>query len=142
MGWEFAEPFSAQPTAEDMGEQEGPALLGGPSLRDGVEPMQGVAHGGDSLREEVAIFVLEAHFDGALAAVCGQPRDAVEQRGPAGDGFAVMVAVIEPRVEVPPVVEERDEVGHEPAGGQLVRRIAAPAPLVLEFVKAVLPAFV
>ena len=70
LGWEFAQPFSAQPAAEDMGEQEGPALVDGPSLRNGVEPMQGVAD----------------H----------------------GDGFAMMVAVVKPRVEVPPVVEQRD----------------------------------
>lgn len=68
LGWKFAEPFSAQPAAEDMGEQEGPALLGGPSLRHGVESLQGIADGGDRHCEEGAVFVLEAHFDGALRA--------------------------------------------------------------------------
>ena len=94
LGWEFAEPFSAQPAAEDLGGQEGPALLGGPSLCNDVAALQGVADQGDRCREEGAIFVLEAHFDGALAAVLGQPRAAVEQGGPAGDGFAVVVAAV------------------------------------------------
>lgn len=129
MGWEFAKPFSAQPTAEDMGEQEGPALLDGPSLRDGVEPLQGVADHGDSLRDQVALFVLQAHFDGALAAVLGEPRHAVEQGGTAGDGFTMVLAVEEPRVEVPPVVEQRDEVGHQPAGGELLRGVAGKSPI-------------
>ena len=106
--WEFAQPLSAQPAAEDMGEKERPALLDGPSLRNGVEPMQGVADHGDGLHDGVAVFVLQAHFDGALAAVRGESPDAVEQRGPAGDGFAMMLAVVKPRVEVPPVVEQRD----------------------------------
>ena len=105
---EFAKPFAAQPVAENMGEQQCPALLDGPLLRDGVEALQGVAHGGDSLRDEVAFFVLETDFDGALAAVGGEPPDPVEQGGTAGDGFAVVLSVEEPRVEVPPVVEERD----------------------------------
>src|SRR5690606_39922039 len=41
------------------------------------------------------------------------------------------------QVEAPPVVNEGDDVCHEPTGGEAARGIAAPAPLVLEFVEAV-----
>ena len=139
-GWEGAEPFAAQPVAEDVGQKQRPAWLDGPSLRDGVEAGQSVADLGDGGGELPAFFVLDADFDGALAAAAREPRDAVEQRGPARDGFAVVRAVVEPRVEVPPVVNPRDQAGHEPAGGELRRGVTAPAPLVLEFVADVLPA--
>ena len=39
LGRELAEPFSAEPAAKNVGEEEGPALENGPSLRDGVEAM-------------------------------------------------------------------------------------------------------
>ena len=105
---EFAEPFSTEPAAEDRGEQQGQALLAGPSLRNGVEPLQGVADGGDSFGDAVAFLPRQADFDGALAAVRGEPRHSVEQGGPTGNDFAVVLAVIESGVEVPPVVKERD----------------------------------
>ena len=43
-------------------------------------------------------------------------RDAGHQHGPASDGFAVMLSVVEPQVEAPPVVDQGDQVGHDPAG--------------------------
>ena len=52
------------------------------------------------------------------------------------NGFAVVLAVEHARVEVPPVVDEGDEVGHESAGGEFlgddssgVRKPAAGSPL-------------
>ena len=51
----------------------------------------------------------------------------------------MVLGVIEPQVEVPPVVKKRDEVGHEPARGQFARGVAAPAPLVFEFIVTVFP---
>ena len=44
-----SEPFSAQPASQNVGEQQRPALLDGPSLRDGVYARQGVAHDADAV---------------------------------------------------------------------------------------------
>ena len=56
------------------------------------------------------------------------------------NGFPVMLPVIKAQVEVPPVIEEGDKIGHEPAGSQFAGGIAAPAPLIFEFVKTIMPA--
>jgi len=48
-----------------------------------------------------------------------------------------MLRVVKAQVEAPPVVNQRDEVGHQPTTGQTARGVAAPTPLVLEFVEAV-----
>ena len=54
----LTQPLSAEPASKNVGEQEGPALLDGPSLRDGIHTLQGVAEHGDGLGNEVAVFVL------------------------------------------------------------------------------------
>jgi hypothetical protein len=41
----------------------------------------------------------------------------------------VMGAVVEPGVEMPPVVEQGDEVGHEPAGAEGPGGVAAKSPI-------------
>src|SRR5208283_5011598 len=56
-----------------------------------------------------------------------------------GDGLAMQVGIGEANEDVPPVVEQRDEPRGEPATGEIVRREAAPAPLVLHLVEDVLP---
>jgi hypothetical protein len=40
----------------------------------------------------------------------------LNRAGATGDGFAVMIAVVKAGVEVPPVVDQRNQVGHEAAG--------------------------
>jgi hypothetical protein len=42
--------------------------------------------------------------------------------------------IVEPCVEVPPVIEQGDEVGYKSARGEGFGSVAIPAPLVLEFV--------
>ena len=49
-----------------------------------------------------------------------------------------MFPIVEPDVEVPPVVDERHQVGHEVAGRELLGGEAAPTPLVFELVVDVL----
>ena len=89
----MAEPFSTQPATEDVGQEERPALLAGPLLRDGVEAGQGVADLGDGRGDEVAFFVPHADFDGALATAAREPGHSVEQCG-----AAVLVAAVAFRV--------------------------------------------
>ena len=124
--------------AKDVGQKQRPALLDGPSLRNGVKAAQGVADVRDGLHERLPVFVLQTDFHRALAAMAGQPRDAAQQRRPAGDGLAVMGAIVQPRIEVPPVVDQRHQVGHEAAGLELLGGVAVPAPLVFEFVVDIL----
>ena len=88
----------------------------------------------DGLCEKVAVFVLQTDFYGALGAMLNESGDATEEHGAAGDGFAVMLPIKEPDVEVPPVVNQRDEIGHDPAGSQALGGEAIPAPLVFEFI--------
>ena len=83
-GRKFAEPFSTQPAAEEVGQKQRPALLQGPLLRNGLVARQRVAHLRDGRGDEVAFFVLDADFHRALAAAAREPGDAVEQRGPGG----------------------------------------------------------
>src|SRR4051794_38928615 len=67
-----------------------------------------------------------------------QPGDSSEQSGATRDRFTMVLGIVEPHVEVPPVVDECDQVGHQPTGGKLSRGKAIPTPLVLEFVVDVL----
>src|SRR5271165_6802235 len=55
-----------------------------------------------------------------------------------GDRFAVEAGIGEPDEDVPPVVNERKQPGREPATGEIVRRVAAPTPLVLHLVENIL----
>src|SRR5208283_2252413 len=69
----------------------------------------------------------------AVRVACGwrSPR-------PAGDRLAVKAGIGETDEDVPPVVKQRKQSGGEPATGEIVRCIAAPAPLVLHLVENVL----
>ena len=58
LGWKFAEPFSAEPAAEDIRQEERPTLVYGPLLRDGVESLQGVADVQDAALDVLFVFVL------------------------------------------------------------------------------------
>ena len=91
----------------------------------------------DSLCDQVAFFVQHAHFHGTLATALDLPTDSGHEHRAAADGLAVVLFVVKPNIQTPPVVNESDEIGHEPAGGEVARGEAAPAPLVFEFVKAV-----
>src|ERR1700758_5111217 len=50
----------------------------------------------------------------------------------------MQVGIGEANEDVPPVVKERKQPGRKPATGQIVRRVAAPAPLVLHLIENVL----
>ena len=62
----------------------------------------------------------------------------MHERGAAGDGLPVVGFIKEAHVEVPPVVEQRNEVGHDAARGEFARDITVLSPLVLEFIIEVL----
>ena len=68
----------------------------------------------------------DTDFYGLLSAALHLPPDFGHKHGPSADGLAVVILDVEAQVEVPPVVEERDQVGHELAGCQAPRGVAAP----------------
>ena len=112
-------------------------MVHAPSLRDDADVMQLIADLRNSMGDEIPLFVQHADFYGAPATALDLPPDAGHEHGATADGFAVMPFVIEAQIEVPPVVKQGDEVGHESAGREFARGEAAPTPLVFEFVKAV-----
>ena len=68
----------------------------------------------------------------------GQPSHPAQQGRPTGDRLPMMLSVVKTYVEVPPVVDQRDQIGHQSAGSQLLRREAVPTPLVFELIVDVL----
>ena len=59
------EPLSARPAPQEAGQQQRPALLHAPSLRDGADAVQLVAGACYGVGDEVAFLVQDADFDGA-----------------------------------------------------------------------------
>ncbi len=66
------------------------------------------------------------------------PCDSLLQSEPTRDRFPVMFFIVEALVEIPRVVDERDQIYHEPTGCELVRGVAIPAPLILQFLEHIL----
>src|SRR5690606_5454019 len=79
-----------------------------------------------------------ADFDGALTTMSNESGDSSEQCWAAGDCLSMMFPVIEAHVEVPPVVDERNEVRHQIAGRQFLRGKAIPTPLVFKLIVDIL----
>src|SRR5215203_4675808 len=121
-----------------MSQKQSPTFSLSPLLRNGGKAVQSVAHDSDGCDELLTIFVLQTDSDRALTAMPDQPGDSSEQSGPAGDCLTMMLGIVETHVEVPPVVDERDQIGHQPTGAELSRGEAIPTPLVLEFIVDVL----
>ena len=65
--------------------------------------------------DAVAFFVKNADFDGALAAALDLSTYSRHEHRPTADGFSVVLFIVKSPVEIPPTVEEDDEVGPEPA---------------------------
>src|SRR6201988_3628498 len=78
--------------------------------------------------------MLEADFDGALAAMTRHTGHSTQQPGPASDRFAVMLRIVKPHIQVPPVVDQRHQVGHQSARREFSSRKAIPSPLVFELI--------
>src|ERR1035437_8071193 len=99
--------------------------------------MQLVANLCHRVGDQVAFFMHDTDLDGAPATALDLSPDSGHEHGAAADGFTVVFFVVEAQIEVPPVVKQGDEVGHDPAWRELAGSKAVPAPLVFEFVKAV-----
>ena len=73
-----------------------------------------------------------------LPRMVGQACDTSEQQRATGDGLPAGLRMGKPDVPAPPVVDQGHGTGREIAALQILRGVASPAPLVLEFIEAVL----
>ena len=115
-----------------------PAILGAQLLRTSH---QGLEEAGDPPQcrdHRTPPPVARRHRQPRLTGVMGLTCNPVQQERPAGDRLAVVIGIRQPHEQAPPVVDERDQPRHVLAAFQVPRGEAAPAPLVLQLVEAVL----
>ena len=109
-----------------------------PLLRNEPKALSGVADMGDSFCERCTVFVLQADSDFALVLMNEQPSHSAQEGQPTGDRLPMVLSVLKTDLKVPPVVDQRDQIGHQSAGSQLLRREAVPTQLVFELIVDVL----
>src|ERR1700749_1586181 len=73
-----------------------------------------------------------------LPGMLGLPRDRLHQQRTAGDRLGPVIEVGETDEQAPPVEDQRNTAGEQPAPLQVVCCETTPAPLVLQFVERVL----
>ena len=76
--------------------------------------------------------------DLALAGMTGQPAHHAQQLRATRDGLHPALRIRQPHVPTPPVVDQRHCPRTERAAFDVLRAVAAPAPLVLDFIESVL----
>src|SRR5215510_8543977 len=120
--------------AKDVGQKQRPTLLDAPLLRNEIKTAYGFAYQLDSFDQQLFFIMLEADFDSTLAAMARHPGDSTQQRGAASDRFAMVLGIVEPHIEVPPVVDQRHHVCHQSARSEFSSGKAIPSPLVFELI--------
>ena len=102
---------------------------------------QAPQEGGDGRKRPGGGFgfgVRARHADRRLPCVPRAGGDRRQEQRAAGDRLAVEAGIGETDEDVPPVVKQPKQPGREPATGKIVRRVAAPTPLVLHLVENIL----
>jgi Mu transposase, C-terminal domain len=102
---------------------------------------QAAQEGGDGRKRPGGGFsfgVRARDADRRLPCVPGAGGDRRQEQRAAGDRLAVEAGIGETDEDVPPVVKQPKQPGREPATGKIVRRVAAPTPLVLHLVENIL----
>ena len=102
-------------------------LANTPALRDGADAVQLLADERDGMSNEIAVFMQHAHPNGAASCAAQLPGHSLHEHGTAADGLAVVAFVVKAQIEIPPVVNQGDEVGHEAAGRELAGGEAVPS---------------
>jgi len=74
---------------------------------------------------------------GGLTGVSGLPGNAMEEQGTAGDCLGMFFGLGQANKQVPPVVDQGNEAAGQAAALEISGSVAAPAPLVLEFVETI-----
>jgi hypothetical protein len=65
------------------------------------------------------------------------PANGMEQQGPGSDRFHVLIRACQSCKDVPPVVNQGDQSGDDATAFDILSHVAAPAPLILDFIKDV-----
>src|SRR6202023_3572543 len=86
----------------------------------------------------VPLTVRAADRHSGASGMVGLSTNRLQQQWATGDRLAVMVRIGQTHEEVPPVEDEGDNGWHDPAARDVMGGEAAPAPMVLQFVEAVL----
>ncbi len=108
--------ISASPAAEKSGQEQGPTLLSGPSLRGAQDALQLTADPSDCPGDNISFFVEKAELYGSLASTLHLSGHSLYESRTTSVGLAVVFFVLEADESVPPVVEQADEVYHESTG--------------------------
>src|SRR6059058_1820368 len=72
-----------------------------------------------------------------LPSMARLPGNRLQQQWPAGDRLTMMLRIGQAYEQAPPVVNETNNAGEQPAALQVLRRETAPAPVALQFIKGV-----
>ena len=126
-----AEQAAVEERLEGARQDRPPCLQAGQLLRSFGQACQERGDGGKRLGGGLGLGVRTRHADRCLPCVPRARGDGRQKQRPAGDRLAVEMRVGEADKDVPPIVKQRKQPGREPATRQVVRREAAPAPLVL-----------
>ena len=78
-----------------------------------------------------------ADGEARLAGMTGDPRRGLEQEGPAGNGFGVLMRGDQAHEEAPPVVGQGGEPRHEAAALEVAGGEATPAPVIFQFITGI-----
>ena len=73
-----------------------------------------------------------------LAGVLGLTCHRLQQQGPVGDHLTVVVGIGKTDKRAPSVVDQSDAASEQPASLEVLRREAAPVPVVLQLIEGVL----
>ncbi|MBN8450500.1 MAG: hypothetical protein J0M13_16135 [Candidatus Accumulibacter sp.] len=73
--------------------------------------------------------------NGGLPGMLGLAPDGCHEPGAAGDGLAPSFRMRQSNEQTPPVVDQSHGTSSQLTAMQVVRRIAAPTPLILEFIE-------
>jgi hypothetical protein len=93
---------------------------------------------GECAARPILIAMARGDRHSSAAGVSCLAADGLEQQGPAGDGFAMMIGIGQTYEQVPPIERQRDAARHQAAALEIAGGEATPAPLVLQLIEAVL----
>ena len=114
-----------------VGENPAPALPSRQLLRSLDQLAKEAGNAREHARRPAGLGVRTGNSERGLSGMAAPFRDSGKQEGPAGDGLQMPVRLGEPHEQVPAVVDERDEAGHELTAGEIAGGEACPTPLVL-----------
>ena len=115
-----------------------PAILGAQLLRTSHQAPEEAGDAPQGRDHHPTTPVARRHRQPRMTGMLGLAGNPEQQKRPAGDRLAVVIGIGQAHKQAPPVVGQRDQTGHVLAALQVARREAAPAPLVLQLVEAVL----